>query len=703
MNLFFIVEWMGKRNAAIDGKRKEGDIVHSTSWNFRVCRAALGFLLLSGLLAWGDFLVAGEPASAGKEPEAADLPAGNRIVREGIAVEFSYGPAGEKGDGGKVKEGEFAEIRFRVTEEATGKPVRSLRPGAWLDIEKPLGRQEKASMDCRQKVPLYLRGIVGIRPMVDLNGYFVLVLNKEPAVYVIDPFVGITGRTNLYASIPLREPGTDWAKSRDEKRIYVTLSKSGKVAVIDAESFKLLTEVDAGRNPVRVALQPDGRFLWVGNDGQEGEIGGVTAIDTATLATVASIPTGKGHHELAFPPDSRYAYVTNRADGTVSVVDVRELAKVKEVKTGPQPISLAYAANAGALYVADGQDGIVTVLDGKTHEVTARIQAKPGLGPMRFTPDGRWGLVLNSREDAVHIVDASTNRIAHTVAVGKEPYQMAMTRSFAHVRCLGSERIFMVNLLELGKETPPPVNSYPVGSEAPKGVPELGLVNGIADATGEAEVLVVDPASKTTYFYREGMNAPMGNFRGFGHSPRGVETVNRSLKETEPGLYTGKVRIPVAGIYDVALFLDTPSLIQCFSARAEANPELRKSGTAYDIEYLAKDRNFTVSDNVALRFRLTDAMTGWGKEGLKDVNVMYFLAPGRHRTQTIAREVGDGVYEATLSLKESGAWYVHVAVPSMKIGFMDLVQFSLLARSTDVPPAPPAKAGRKGKEQGQAK
>ena len=45
--------------------------------------------------------------------------------------------------------------------------------------------------------------------MVDLNGYFVLVLNKEPTVYVIDPFVGITGRTNLYASISLREPGTD--------------------------------------------------------------------------------------------------------------------------------------------------------------------------------------------------------------------------------------------------------------------------------------------------------------------------------------------------------------------------------------------------------------------------------------------------------------------------------------------------------------
>jgi len=53
------------------------------------------------------------------------------------------------------------------------------------------------------------------------------------------------------------------------------------------------------------------------------------------------------------------------------------------------------------------------------------------------------------------------------VPVGKEPFQLALSASFAHVRCLGSEKVFMVNLLELGKETPPPVNSYPVGRSRP--------------------------------------------------------------------------------------------------------------------------------------------------------------------------------------------------------------------------------------------
>jgi len=626
------------------------------------------------------------PSPAGVEEASADHPA--RVVREGIVVEFSYEPAAKKAAGGKVREGEFADIRFKMTDEATGRPIRSLRPGAWMDIEKPLGPPGKASLDCRQKVPLYLQGIVGIQPMIDLNGYFVLVLNEEPSIYVIDPFVGITGRTNLYASIPLREPGTDWAKSRDEKRFYVTLSNSGKVAVIDAETFRLATEVDVGPNPVRAALQPDGQLLWVGNDGKEGSDGGLTAIDTTTLEKVASIPAGKGHHELAFSPDSRFVYATNRAEGTVSVIDIRERKKVADVRTGPQPISLDYSVGAGALYVADGKEGTLTVLDGKTHEVTTTIRAKPGLGPVRFTPDGRWGLVLNSRENAVHILDTSTNRIVHTVPVGEEPYQMTLTRSFAHVRCLGSERVYMINLLELGKETPPPVNYYPVGSAAPGEVPDVGLARGIVGATGESEVLVVNPADKTTYFYMEGMNAPMGNFRGYGHSPRGVETTNRSLKETEPGTYTARVRIPVAGSYDVALFLESPRLVQCFSVTAEANPDVRKGRATYGVEFLGKDRIFPAHDNVGIRFRLADSRTGRGLDGLKDVLVMYFLAPGRHRAQAPAREVGDGVYEATLALRDPGAYYVYVAVPSRKIHFDDLVQFSLLAKEKESPGGP---------------
>ena len=58
-------------------------------------------------------------------------------------------------------------------------------------------------MSCKDRVATYLQGIVGVRPMIDLNSHFLLVLNRDPSISVIDPVVGITGITNLFAQINL--------------------------------------------------------------------------------------------------------------------------------------------------------------------------------------------------------------------------------------------------------------------------------------------------------------------------------------------------------------------------------------------------------------------------------------------------------------------------------------------------------------------
>ena len=84
--------------------------------------------------------------------------------------------------------------------------------------------------------------------------------------------------------------------------------------------------------------------------------------------------------------------------------------------------------------------------------------------------------------------------------------------------------------------------------------------------TGQSEVLMVNPVSNTLFFYMDGMNFTSGSFPGYRQHPRAVETVNRSVRETEPGVYTARVRVPVAGEYDVALFMDSPRFVHCFSA-----------------------------------------------------------------------------------------------------------------------------------------
>jgi YVTN family beta-propeller protein len=610
----------------------------------------------------------------------------DRQVREGVVVEFSARPA-PGATASELMEGEFAEVRFKLTDEASGQPLRGNAPGAWMDIGHVIQPQEGGTQkSCKEKVQLYLRGIVGIRPMLDLNSYYVVVLNHDASVSVIDPLVSVAGVTSTLARIQLPKPGADWARSANGKRLYVSMPTAGQVAVIDTDTFKLIDSVSAGRNPTRVVLQPDGRYLWIGNNTQRPGESGVTVIDTETLKTVKSFPTGLGHHEIALSEDGRRAFVTNRDSATLTVVDVRELKALRAHEIGGVPISVAYSPLSKAVYVADARGGAVHVLAGADFEPAKRIALKAGLGPMRFTPDGRYGLLVNPSEDLVHVIDVSSNERIHDIAVKGQPYQLAFTRAFGYVRSLSSERVTMINLSTLDRGSKPIVQSFAAGAVPPKAAGDLPLADSIAPAIGEAAVLVVNPGDNTTYFYMEGMNAPMSNYKSLGAAARAVTVVDRSLKEIEPGLYASKVRIPAAGRYDVALLLDSPRIIHCFSTQAQANPALATAHGRAVAEFLLDEdqRAVAVGATVPVRVRLKDRETGVAKTGLKDVRVLSFLAPGQRRSEVIAKEVEPGVYEAPVSIPEHGAYSVRVASKALQKDYHDFTFITLHTARPDL-------------------
>jgi YVTN family beta-propeller protein len=590
-----------------------------------------------------------DPPKEGKKAP----PVKDTITRQGISIEFSATPApGRSTTGEEILAADYVNVSFRITDAGTGRPLQGQFPGAWMDLSKTWEGEQADSRECNERVGLYLQGLLGIRPMIDLNSYFILVMNQDPTISVIDPITGVKGITKLYAQIILKRPGADWTKTGDDKRLFVTMPRADAVAVVDTDTFKVVRNVEAGKNPVRIARQPDGRYLWVGNNAREAAESGVTVIDIDTLTVAGFIPTGSGHHEIVFSDDSRTAFVSNRADGSVTVVDINRLKKIKDIETGPLPISLAYAGLSKALYVADGKTGEITVIDGQNFQKTARIETKPGLGPLRFSQDGRWAVAVNSSEDVAYVIDPATNTVAHIITVGKQPYQVAFSRSFAYVRSLGTERVSMIDLSELGKPGTVPVVTFAAGAKAPEKAKKISIADAIVEAPGEAAVMVVSPADLTVYYYMEGMNAPMGNFRNYGHFPIAVQVVDRSMQEREPGVYSSTVRLPEAGTYEVAFLLDSPSVLQCFEVSARPNPMFEPKGPPVAVEYLNESRRVKTGESARLRFRLTEV---------------------------IASHTEDGVYEAALPLAESGAYYIYVAVPSARVNFGDLPYTTLLA------------------------
>jgi YVTN family beta-propeller protein len=600
----------------------------------------------------------------------------NRVSREGVVVEFFTKPSRAEAD--KVVAADWADVTFRITDASTGEPIKGRYPAAWMDLAEAWEAKGDKPMSCNDRVATYLKGIVGVRPMIDLNSHFLLVLNRDASISVIDPAVGITGVTNLFAQINLDRPGGDWAKTEDQKRLFVSIPTSDMVALVDTETFEVVDNIEAGYNPIRTVLQGDERYLWVGNNSDEAADSGVTVIDTADLKKVAFIPTGVGHHEIAFTDDERLAFVSNRDAGTVSVIDVQTLKKVADIETGPVPISLAFSALGGALYVADGKAGTITVIDPDRLEARSRIEAKPGLGPMRFSEDGRWGVVVNPADNNVYVVDASNDRLAHTIPVGTQPYQVSFTRLYAYIRSLGTEQVGLISLPELDQKEAPQVKYFPAGQGAPGAAADVSIANSMVPSVKEAASYIVNQAEGTVYYYMEGMNAPMGAFRNYGHEARAIEIVDRSLGERSPGVYTGRVKLPAPGTYDVAFMMDTPRFLHCFSTKVEPNPEVRQTKAPMSVEFNVTDRRVPVGSSTTVKVRLTDPSTGLPRSDIPDVTLLYYRSDGRGRTLVSARSLGDGVYEATVKIDKMSTYYVFVGSRSEKLRYNDMPFLSLM-------------------------
>jgi YVTN family beta-propeller protein len=578
--------------------------------------------------------------------------------------------------GKPLKAGEIAQVNLKFTDSTTGKPVTGLLPAAWID---PLRDGTKSEPEaCKRSAATYLSGFVGIRPMIDLNSYYVVVLNADPSIAVIDPIIGVRGITKLLTQVILPGPPQDWARSTDENQVYVAMSSVNAVSFVDLDTFRIGKTVKVADRPSRIMVQPDGRYAWVGTTGDKP---GVTVLDTEKQEVKAHIETGKGHHELVVTSDNRFALVTNRDDRTVSLINVRQLKKTKDFALKGVPISLAYSALSEAAYVADGETGEVLVLDPESGKVRATIQLEPGLGPMRITPDGRFGFVVNPAKDAVFVFDTANNTQIHKIDIKGEPFQIVFSRAYGFVRSLSNNTVSMIRLADIGGAGQVTVSQFEAGDRPPKDSPFLLPSDLFATAVTEASTIVVSPGDANVFYYMEGMNAPMGSFGNYGHRPLSAIVADRTIKEAAPGEYISTVKIPADGNYQMILTLDSPQLIECFDFAAAINPNLVRDELPLRIAYETRGGTLAPTGQEAkVRFTLSDTAKNGAPYSGDDVTVLTFRAPGQDRTEHKVKSLGEGKYEFAFTPNTSGAYYVYPSVSSQGLDYSKLAFITIIVQ-----------------------
>ncbi len=574
--------------------------------------------------------------------------------------------SGRERAGGEVREGDTVIFRFAITDTTSGTGLANLHPAAWVAASRA-GAPRDARKNA-EKVAAFIRGNRSAPPELDLNVYYVLALNEEASVTVVDPLFGFGG-TKLLALIPLAAPGEDWALSSDQSRLFVSTPAADGVAVVDTSNWTVRKTLDRIPRPGRIALQPDGHYLWVVQSAEPDRPRkeSVSVWDAGVLRLEQVIPIGTGPHEVAFSGDNLFFCVTNKNDGTVTLVDIRTLKAVAELPTGKGPVSIAYSSSAQMFYVSNEDEGTVVAIDPDRRRVVARLDAEPGLGQIRFAPGGRIGLVLNPRKDVVYILDAASNRIAQTADTRSGPDQVSFTSQFAYIRHRGSETVRMIPLEQLGASgRKVSVVDFPGGQNPMGAVSSPSPAETIVPASGEAAVLVANPTDKAIYYYKEGMSAPMGSFSNYGRVPRAVLTVDRSLREKAAGVYETVARLRAPGPHEVLFLLDSPRIVHSFEVSISADPLLGRSAGSpqVDLALLAERARRSVGQETHVEFRLEKPGSKETIKGLKDLRVLTFHPSNWQRVQP-ASESKPGVYAIAFVPPLPGTYYLYLESASL--------------------------------------
>jgi YVTN family beta-propeller protein len=296
---------------------------------------------------------------------------------------------------------------------------------------------------------------------------------------------------------------------------FVTNSGSGTVSVVATTTNAVLANIAVGKEPVDVAIAPDGAKAYVVNKGSNT----VSAIDTATDSVIANIVVGSEPDGIAIAPGGQYAMVSNFGSDTVSVISTGTDSVIANIVVGEEPEGIAISPDSRFAYVAlrnggvAGAPGVDAIDTNGFSKVGSITGANVPSSRLAIGPRGGRAFATNPESAAVTAFNPATRvTVGPPIGVGADPAGIAIGQSGATAYAA---------LPSIGAITP-----IDTSLDVPLSTPIGGFpgATGVAIAPGGLQGYVTDGGGSSATVLDTARNAAVGSV-GVGSKPTGVAVV----------------------------------------------------------------------------------------------------------------------------------------------------------------------------------
>ena len=207
------------------------------------------------------------------------------------------------------------------------------------------------------------------------------------------------------------------AATPDGSRVYVGVTSTNMVIVIDTSTRAVITSIPVGNFPFQIAVSPDGLQLYVSNL----SAGTISVISTISNTVQDTILVGTAVDGLQVTPDGASLLVTNENADTVTVINTGTNSIETSIPVGDFPVDVAITPDGMKAYVSNESAGTVSIISIPSRTVVGSISVGAAPYGVDVTPDGTELYVVNRLSDSVSVVDTATDTVVDTIGVGSGP------------------------------------------------------------------------------------------------------------------------------------------------------------------------------------------------------------------------------------------------------------------------------------------
>ena len=187
----------------------------------------------------------------------------------------------------------------------------------------------------------------------------------------------------------------------------------------------------------------------------------VQVLDTKDGKTIGTIKDLKGVHGIAIAQDLNKGFITSGKDSTVVVFDLKTSLVTEKVSIhGQNPDAILYDDFTQRIFTFNGRSNDATVIDAKTNKIigTIALGSKP-----EFAVTNSKGKIYVNMEDTsmIYMINSKTMKVEQQWALknGKEPSGLAIDKATNRLFSVCDNKLMIVMDAESGKI----ITSLPIG------------------------------------------------------------------------------------------------------------------------------------------------------------------------------------------------------------------------------------------------